>query len=134
MSNSVWKDSLDCIGNQLDAVFLAFSRGESTDLTHSTQLLELMAKELVDWAAAQRDLGADRRAVAGKLRQLSERLSTLRQTLLQRTAYAESALKLLVPSASGNDMTYANSRHLLGKTPYGSGGPRSSGTMAVVRA
>lgn len=134
MSHSVWKDSFDRIEEQLDVVSLSLVRGESTDLTHSAHLLELMCKELLAWAqqpAQNRESWSIE--LTGRARLLHGRLLDMRQSLLQRGAFAEKALQVLVPSAVGDASTYMNVRQSLPKTPYSSG-LRTSGTFSVVRA
>jgi hypothetical protein len=133
MNRFDWKDPLDRIEEQLDAVSSSFSRGDSDDLTHSAHLLELMCKELVDWASTQPEIHALSAPELQQAKLLGERLLTLRQTLLQRASYVEHALRQIVPSIVGDTSTYAGALSGGKKNPYGMG-LRPSGTFNAMRA
>ena len=128
-----WKNPLDRIEEQLDVVSSSFSRGESEDLAHAVQLLELMCKELVDWVSARPDIEGPDAPELQHAKLLCERLLILRQALLQRASYVEHALRRLVPSIAGDAATYASAANSVQKNPYGMG-LRSSGTFNVMRA
>jgi hypothetical protein len=133
MNRFDWKNPLDRIEEQLDAVSLSFSSGESEDLTHSAHLLELMCKELLDWVSTQPEIEAPSMEAFQQAQLLGERLLTLRQTLLQRASYVEHALRQIVPSMAKDTSTYAAGVAGIQKNPYGMG-VRPSGTFNVMRA
>ena len=133
MNRFDWKNPLDRIEEQLDAVSLSFSRGDSDDLTHSARLLELMCRELVDWVSTQPEINALSTQELKQAKLLGARLLTLRQTLLQRASYVEHALRQIVPSMAGDSSTYAGALSGGKKNPYGMG-LRSSGTFNAMRA
>jgi len=128
-----WKDPLDRIEEQLNAVSLSFSLGAADDLVHGAHLLELMCKELADWAAEHPDLQALSAQESSRARLLGAQLLTLRQILLQRSSFVEHALRQIVPSMAADGSTYATSVSGTPKNPYGIG-IRSSGTFKAMRA
>ena len=118
------ENQLLLVEQQLDAAMDYLNAGNAQALTQASEALRNTAVDLVQMMNRTR-LGATGPEFNAKLGQLAQRLISLRENLLRRSAFVDRALTVVLPTVG--ETTYQPTR------PYGTG-PRSSGTMTMVAA
>lgn len=118
------EDQLILVERQLNAAVDCLNDGDAEALAQASEALQITAVDLVQMMHKTR-MDATPAEVSLQIGHLARRLIALRENLLRRAAFVDSALKLVLPTVG--ETTYQPTR------PYGSG-PRSSGTMTMVSA
>jgi hypothetical protein len=121
-----WDKQLDLVEQQFSEVSVLLVSGESTDLVQSSTLLQKMAVELLHSSHGLVATDAQQfHRRAARIQGLARSLPVLREGLIRKLAYVESALKVVMPSAPSG--TYAD------RGPYGNT-VRQSGSFKVLSA
>ena len=118
------ENQLVLVEQQLDAAVDCLNAGHAQALAQASEALQVTAVNLVQMMNRTR-VGATGPEVNAKIGFLAQRLISLRENLLRRSAFVDRALKVVLPTVG--ETTYQPTR------PYGVG-PRSSGTMTMLSA
>ncbi len=124
MQNKTIETQLALAEQQLNAAVLSLNEGHGEALVEASEGLQATAVGLVQLMQASRTnaLASD---YAAKMGDLAQRLISLRENLIRRSAYVERGLKVVMPAVEKT--TYQT------HGPYGST-PRSAGAMNTASA
>ena len=118
------ENQLVLVEQRLDDAVDCLNAGHAQALAQASEALQITAVDLVQMMNRTR-LGASGPEFNARMGQVAQRLISLRENLLRRSAYVDRALKVVLPTVV--ETGYQPTR------PYGSG-PRASGTMTMVSA